>query len=383
MRRFLTKNKKAKLTMSVPLWKVRRELARVFIKQLPTLLTRLLTKLFGWLYYDFFHSKKKLVTYGQSKLTSRICVFVIFPKADVEDQLSTIDYLGRNHFSTVVVANKALSSEQRLEILKKSSVVIERFNFGYDFGGYREGFLWVRENTSLTPEHVLFLNDSCWFPVKNDSSWIADAIRQDLDYCSPITSATIKKREVIGDFEEWWKQDKTSRNFHYCSFALLVSKRVFLDQSFYRFFKYFPLTNSKTRTVRRGEIGLTKWVLNSGFSHGEMFNIEKLLPEFKRMSKSELLLLFDELTLLDDINLNRRKLKLEQNIQKINDLELLGFILYAIARQGAAYSVPAYLVRTHNFPFLKKSLINYNPKNKEIIDPLRDPQNKAKDKVTG
>lgn len=354
----------------VPLWKLKREIARIFFKQLPDLANRSFTKVFGWLYYDLFLTRHKQVHFGNKKLTSRICIFVIFPENDVTSQLLTIEHLSQNLFSTIVVSNKPLTSIQRNSILERSSVLIERFNFGYDFGGYREGFLWVRSQAERTPDFLLLLNDSCWFPIQKESAWLEDALNLNLDYCSPITSATIKKREVLKDFENWWKQDKTGRNFHYCSFALLISQRLFLDEGFYRFFKFFPLTNAKNRTVRRGEIGLTKWVLRSRFSHGETFDIEGLLAEFTAMTRVELMALFSELTLLDDINLNRRKSELEDRLDQANDSEILAFILYTIARQGAAYSIPTYLVKRHNFPFLKKSLVQYSPRNKQILESL-------------
>ena len=355
---------------TVPLWKLKREIARIFLKQLPELVNRSFTKVFGWLYYDLFLSKHRLVHFGNEVLTSRVCIFVIFPENDVTSQLSTIKHLSNNFFSTIVVSNKPLTSVQREKILERSSVVIERFNFGYDFGGYREGFLWLKRKVGTAPEFLFFLNDSCWFPIRKKSAWLEEAVNLRLDYCSPITSATIRKREVLKDFELWWKQDKTSRNFHYCSFALLISQRIFLDQSFYRFFKFFSLTNAKNRTVRRGEIGLTKWVLRSGFSHGETFNIERLLAEFKAMTRLELVILFRELTLLDDINLNKRKSELEEKLDETNDSEVLAFILYTIARQGAAYSIPTYLVKKHNFPFLKKSLVHYSYRNQTILQSL-------------
>lgn len=355
---------------TIPPWKLKREIARIFLKQFPDLVNRSFTKVFGWLYYDLFLSKHRLVHFGNETLTSRICIFVIFPENDVASQLSTIEHLTNNLFSTIVVSNKSLTPDQKQRILEKSSVLIERFNFGYDFGGYREGFLWLANEVEMTPEFLLLLNDSCWFPLQKKSAWLKDAVNLSLDYCSPMTSATIRKREVLKDFETWWKQDKTGRNFHYCSFALLISQRIFLDKSFYRFFKFFPLTNAKSRTVRRGEIGLTKWVLRSGFSHGETFNIERLLAEFKAMTRLELIALFRELTLLDDINLNRRKSELEEKLDEASNSEVLAFILYTIARQGAAYSIPTYLVKKHSFPFLKKSLVQYSPRNKKILQSL-------------
>jgi len=49
--------------------------------------------------------------------------------------------------------------------------VIERPNFGYDFGGYRDGILLL-EAWGIAPERLLILNDSIWMPLAPNSTLI-------------------------------------------------------------------------------------------------------------------------------------------------------------------------------------------------------------------
>jgi hypothetical protein len=62
-----------------------------------------------------------------------------------------------------------------------SHMIVERPNFGYDFGGYRDG-VWLIGKLGLRPREVLFLNDSVWFPILKNATLLAEMRATSQDY---------------------------------------------------------------------------------------------------------------------------------------------------------------------------------------------------------
>ena len=76
------------------------------------------------------------------KISKKIAIYLIFPANGIDEfHERTLEELLKNCYSTVIVSNAKLPKTD-LELLKKYSLrIIERANYGYDFGGYREGIL--------------------------------------------------------------------------------------------------------------------------------------------------------------------------------------------------------------------------------------------------
>ncbi len=60
-------------------------------------------------------------------------------------------------------------------------MIVERPNFGYDFGGYHDG-VWLIGKLGLRLREVLFLNDSVWFPILKNATLLADMRATSQDY---------------------------------------------------------------------------------------------------------------------------------------------------------------------------------------------------------
>jgi hypothetical protein len=150
-----------------------------------------------------------------------------------------------------------------------------------------------------------------------------------------------------------WNYRTTHRNFHFCSFALLFGNRVLADPGFLRFWRNFPLTNRKNRTVRRGEIGLSKWILSRDFTHGVTCDLTRLDAELAALDDARLREIADNLIVPED----RRMLEVKHAALQAapGRQDLIRLILTGVARQGSSYALADFTINECGFPFLKKS----------------------------
>ncbi len=348
-----------------PLWKIKRELLRP-IHQLLNLPYNLATRLFGALYFDLF---KKLQSHtGEQAIKTKVAIFVIFPKKGVvkSSYLRTLSHLNKNTYSVIIVSNAPLENEAVNTLKPKCAQLIIRPNFGYDFGGYRQGILFLLEQKTQF-SRLLLLNDSCWFPTFYELNWIQIAEEKNLDLVGVTSNYGIEKRwDQKGGRTANWEYLSSHNNFHYCSFALLFSEKIIYHSSFIKFWKRFPLTNKKSKVVRRGEIGLTRLVLSGGFSHGETFSIQNLPGRLNNLAYDDLLSVFLNLIIPEDRDLQRdHELAVRAGTFDRDYIE--NFILRSVARQGAVYGLAFFINVFREAPFLKKSPFLANKNSRESL----------------
>ena len=335
-----------------PWWKIRRELVRPF-RQLKELPENIATRLFGSLYFDRF--KKVSVFAGGKKAGKKAAVFVIFPSAGhiQSTHLRSIRFLTENGYSVTLVSNAPVNETSINRVLSEVSKFIIRPNFGYDFGGYRQGVLDLLGDSDVKLSHLMLVNDSCWFPTIRNSDWISKAEDEKKDLVG-LTSNYGVSRKWESNGEVDWNYSTSHKNFHYCSFALLFSERAIYNEKFQVFWKRFPLTSNKSRVVRRGEIGLTQLIIKHGLTHGETLKINSLDKRLQELSEKQSKEIFNMLIIPE-----HRHLKLAfddlKNSPLLTKEQVDGFILRSVAVQGASYGLAFYMNTSEKVPFLKKS----------------------------
>lgn len=357
----------------LPFWKVRRELVRIFghIFSLPI---RLFGFLFGRLYYDSFLRRKSQVYNGAMGLGGRVCIYAIYPSIQAcTTQLLAMDSIINDDFSLIVVSNKKLLPQVREVVLSKCSVLIERVNFGYDFGAYRDGVLYLAANGVLRNiEYLWLLNDSCWYPLSG-RSWPNSALALKMDFVAATSKFKLSEKLNIRDHHLDADNLATTRNFHYASYCLLISSNLLRNREFSNFFQYVAISNSKRYTVRRGEIGLTRLVLKTKHSHRATHEITLLKDALAELNDSGVIDLIKNLTTLNGNLLYIDKERILNRIsggafQSLADRVIAeNFVIRCVARQGLCYTLPVWLIQDLKFPFLKKSLRLMNRGNEKII----------------
>lgn len=338
----------------VPLWKLKRELVRPF-RQIAFFPERLATRLFGSAYYNLFLSRRVREYVGLLPEAEKVAVYLIFPTTGLlESHIAAIHYLHNSGYAPLVVSNLPLTGDERQRLLDICWRCIERPNFGYDFGGYRDGIMAA---ISRVPDlrRLVLVNDSCWFPLPESADWLAQAEAMDLDFVGAATNYGHPRVETTRYREIVWNYRTTHKNFLYCSFALMLSGNVLQDRNFLQFWKRFPLSKRKRLAVRRGEIGLSHWIMSHGYSHGTTHDISGLDAMLAGLSDQELDMTARGIIIPEARRLLTLKSHLLAEHPDRRDLEAL--IMTAVSNQGSSYVLTPFLHRHFGYAFLKKSPI--------------------------
>ncbi|QOL82240.1 rhamnan synthesis F family protein [Pseudooceanicola spongiae] len=234
----------------VPGWKIKREIRRIPL----SIRNYLQHAIAPWRrrYHDLRRAGNVHVFAGEVVATDECAVVLIYQPDGLLDSLFlTLEHLKSRGISTVLVANHCFDPSDFARLKPLCMTLIERPNLGYDFGGYREGVLWVLNN--VAPVNTLFvLNDSIWFPTLPD--------------CTLIEDARSAPEEIFGLFmyQNQFKKHRT----HIQSYFYRFSGSLLNSADFRGFWEKLPLYQNKRLVVRRFEIGLSEYFV----AHGAAIN---------------------------------------------------------------------------------------------------------------
>lgn len=349
-----------------PGWKVARELRRLR-EQVISAPSRVTRYFLTTPYYDQFLARQIVETRGHYPETSRIGIYLIFPQFGIKSShLDALDYLGASGYAPLVVSNFPLSAADREKVLGRCWRLIERPNFGYDFGGYRDGVLALEGHLARL-DRLVFLNDSCWFPLPGANDWLADAESLNLDFVGAASHLGMYRPDVEGFRTISWRYITTNRDFHYASFALSIGPKILHDDEFCAYWKHFRLSNDKRLTVLRGEVGLTQWVMRSGYSHGSTLDIGSLAGELSNISAQRLGEITKSLVSIEDSRMLTAKSAFLQSDDFSCQNSRIALIMTVVAREGASYALADYLMQEKRFAFFKKSPLWLNEESSDIL----------------
>ncbi len=338
----------------IRLWKIRRETQRV-VRQAVELPVELARRVYFRRWYDLVTSRSVRRTIGSLRDAPEMAVYVIYPTIGVQtSHIRALDEMLSQGIAPLVVSNKPLSDDERALLASKSTMVLERPNVGYDFGGYRDGILELAPKLGGL-DRLWILNDSCWL-VPQPTSWFEDARRMDVDFVGAASNYGLPRSQVDRLADSAGTYSVLLRNYHLASFALGIARTVLRDPSFLRFWSKLDIRNSKRQTVRRGEIGLTQWVIAAGFSHAATSREDRLKAILQGQDDVALDRIAAEIVVLEDARLwELRGSAFRHHLSRPEGRrDRLNYALTAIARQGSAYALAGYNI-DHGFQFLKKS----------------------------
>ncbi len=296
------------------------------------------------------------VTKGQCAPGARMALYVIFPRDGLLDShLLALRSLRASGYVPLVVSNLGLDAQARDALAPLVWQVIERPNFGYDFGGYREGMRALRPYLGQM-ERLVLLNDSVWYPLSADQDWPAQAEARGADVVGAVSNYGVPFPESLSLDGFRWRYDISLPEFHYCSFALSFGPAALRHPVFRRFWRRIRLTNNKFHTVRRGEVALSRALISAGLSHAETFDTSGLGARLGRLSQPELHRMLGQLVIPEDPRLETMRQRiLSEPDGPGQRARLESAVLGIIALTGPAYALPAYAHDVLGHPFLKKS----------------------------
>jgi hypothetical protein len=254
--------------MTVPLWKVRRELRATYDQGLALLIQ---------LAFPFIRLQKRLFPTaepsplkGQKTLGKRVVLYLVFPGSDddLSDRLDALDYFQDRSASVVCVINGTVAPHWLEQFARRCAYVLTRANKGYDFGGYQRGVLFLNE-LGHGFEHLHIINDSVLMPVV-----LNETIFNDIESAAttgfggavalpmgePAAKGGTPARPALLALSYW----------------LYFSGAVARSACFQSYWLRYVATSSKVLTVRHGERGLSRYMATQGHPATALHTVESV-----------------------------------------------------------------------------------------------------------
>jgi|GEM_PF-328810 len=261
--------------MAVPLWKVKREIRRLVfqLQDLPNRLRRL---------PDYLRHDETLASYeatfdqvtrlsvGAAPLCAKIAVLVIYQPSGLPASIfHTLRYLTRHGYTVLAVLNSPLSEGDLARLTPHCWRVLERPNFGYDFGGYRDG-LRILSREGVTAERLILMNDSVWFPFQGDPLAQMEAMLEAEGLDGAGLNQDQKLRRDASGVESF-----ETRQIE--SYFFLFSGEAVRSEPFQAFWQSYRMSGDKAYTIKHGEVGFSACLMKRGLRLKGMIRRQEFL----------------------------------------------------------------------------------------------------------
>ncbi len=253
----------------LPRWKLIRELERLKgqLWQIPWYLYGPPHKAL----HDLRRQQRLEITAGQQELGDDLAILLIFqPKGVLKSTLDQIDYLTSQGISALVVSNAPLSKTDLSELTSRAYRVMQRPNYGHDFGGYRDGILHFLE-MGIRPRNLFIINDSIWFPVTDGADLIKTARLHPADLYG-ISYAKHARKPYLN---------------HIQSYFLRFNQKTVSNPFFETYWRTMPVSSNRYTVIRKCEMGLTNAFRSRGFSVGCLYDFDTTLDRVLSLSPPE------------------------------------------------------------------------------------------------
>jgi len=335
----------------IPVWKLKRELARIG-QQLRIPIS------FTWAIvgkYLYERNKHRHVRLSAGKIACHpdIAIVLIYQPIGLQASLfETCRHLVSHGISPFIVSNAPLQEHDRNRLLERSYLIMERPNFGYDFGGYRDGILHLLDS-GIFPSNLLVMNDSIWFPTLDKTDLIATIRNQDNDLFGPVFNDRLKNKKLS----------------HLQSYMFNFKHRVLYDPAFRRYWERLVVSGNKQLVVRLCEMRMTRKLQDLGFSLGYIWTAEDGIKAMKMLHASQLSAALDYIGSTQP-KIAARITSLRQ--LRMGEAEILDTVTGSYSTAPYLLKLPAWLlIDMLGLPFLKKD--RSYPYRKQRIDFLQTP----------
>lgn len=307
---------------------------------------------------------------GAYPRTEKIAIYVIFPQYGVQDShLHSLRYLVENGYSPIVVSNLPLMKDDLTRLKPLAWQIMQRQNFGYDFGGYRDAVLDLAADLPKL-ERLVFLNDSSWFPLAGKANWLRLAEDSGKDV---YAAEQHRGSDLAG--QDQARNDHKVRPPYFASYAISLGVNVLRDHRFFQFWRNLRISNGKGRTVRRGEHGHSHWLRSQGFTCDALSKNDGIRDALAGLSEDQ----FAHIWRTALLSWNDESSDIFQQFDIPNPdsawrAKQRDLIANHIAYTGVAIVLPQFAITHRNYPFLKKSVSGRNIATlRQTIMDLNDP----------
>ena len=256
----------------VEYWKVKRELQRLWFQIADRAVDP--WDRFQQRKYDRDFSKLTQLIDGQTAVADKVAIFFIYqPGAMAKSIAVTCQHLVDQGYAVLLVSSTPIKPPDMQYLKGLCWKILLRPNYGYDFGGYRDG-IRVVQDCDLKPEMLLILNDSIWLPIFDNSQLIKKMETSDLFFDSPV-------------FEN--KINRNIKNKHFQSYLTLVKSDAILSSAFKNYWHRYKVSSKKRIVLLRGEKGFSQALFKAGFGGDAPSTRQVLIAALQQQSNEFLL----------------------------------------------------------------------------------------------
>ncbi|MFN3723789.1 MAG: rhamnan synthesis F family protein [Paracoccaceae bacterium] len=240
------------------------------VEQVRNIPTRLIEPFQRTSYAKTRWTKIKVIP-GQVDWHGKVCLLLVYQPHNLAPSIvETCAFLRSKGYAVMVVANGGLPPAAAELLHPYVWLLLDRPNLGYDFGGYQDGIKYLNQQ-GLVPESMIVLNDSIWFPLNSNSDVLEQLETSEHDLCGLMLHSPARNDEPsINRDEEKHRTGKALRKKaeHIESYLFALRREVFVSAAFQSFWENYAWSSSKSLTIKRGEIGLSKHMARHGLSVG-------------------------------------------------------------------------------------------------------------------
>lgn len=275
-------------------------------------------------------------TQGAQGLAPKIAIILLYQPGGLAASIGVLCcHLAKTGHAILIVSNTILADEDRATLAGMVWRIIERPNFGYDFGGYRDG-LWHLSHWGIVPQRLVIMNDSIWFPLHDSDNTLARMEAMDVD-----VAGTVLRERGAARFLE--------------SYLFSIRGSVLTHPEFRAFWREFSLTSNKYKVIRRGERGFGTALVAAGLTIGGLFTRRDFDAAIARASDADLRL-FLQFTAHQDPQIAKEGAALAQQTDCNDWKDRAKAYIERVLAKGLFYSsFPVAAVKLLDYPIMKKS----------------------------
>lgn len=191
----------------------------------------------------------------------RYCVFAAYNKENkiTKELVFYLEELNKIVDGIVFVMDNPLNDKEKKK-LENLTIYNECKKHGeYDFGSYKRGFFYLKENGFLDEaDELIFANDSCYGPLKPFNLFIEKWEKENRPDFYGITINNCALKYSI-------EPCLSKYSPHIQSYFFMVTKNIFEKEFFIDFIKSVKHLDSYTEIIKSYEMGLSDIILKNGF----------------------------------------------------------------------------------------------------------------------
>lgn len=330
--------------MSLLTWKLERELNRIRqqLKGIPEFFIEPLKRR----RHDAQRSAMLQAAHGQVGQGSKVALLLVYQPTGLSDAtVWTCQHLVTKGYAPLIISNSPLSDVEKDRLLPWTWRIAERPNFGYDFGGYRDG-IWLLTQWKTDPDVLIILNDSIWFPLQSNETLIDRMETSVADFVGALQLDPLRQTDNL---------PPKKRPF-FGSFFLMIKRRALQHEAFVQFWDRYRITSNKYKTIRRGERGLSHALMDAGLRCEAMFTRSALDSHVRGLGAPELRNLLNDLVTIDE-RLEDALLQCRDTYQNTTTWRdrAIQLALLVTEKQNVLATAPITSMTVFEVPYLKKA----------------------------